>query len=105
MPPPSLYPAAPPIPLAHYLKALRVLRLVAEQADPLAVGYWHNEHFQLRSALDREAFLEFFLNRYQPTPIVAPWNGGSGFYEGDDQSAVEAIRQVPRPGSMPQAGD
>jgi CRISPR-associated protein Csx17 len=86
-----------PVPLAHYLKALGVLRLVAEQADPLAVGYWHNEHFQLRSALDREAFLEFFLNRYQPTPIVAPWNGGSGFYEGDDQSAVEAIRQSPAP--------
>ena len=86
-----------PVPLAHYLKALGVLRLVAEQADPLAVGYWHNEHFQLRAALDREAFLEFFLNRYQPTPIVAPWNGGSGFYEGDDQSAVEAIRQSPAP--------
>lgn len=86
-----------PVPLAHYLKALGVLRLIAEQADPAAVGYWHNEHFRLRSTLDQEAFLEFFLNRYQPTPIVAPWNGGSGFYEGDDQSAVEAIRQSPAP--------
>lgn len=85
------------IPLAHYLKALGVLRVVAEQADPAAVGYWRNEHFHLRSTLDQEAFLEFFLNRYQPTPIVAPWNGGSGFYEGDDQSAVEAIRQSPAP--------
>jgi CRISPR-associated protein Csx17 len=86
-----------PIPLAHYLKALGVLRLVAEQADPSAVGYWHNEHFRLRSALDREALLEFFLNRYQPTPIVAPWNGGSGFYEGDDRSAIEAICQSSAP--------
>lgn len=82
-----------PVPLAHYLKALGVLRVVAEQADPAAVGYWRDEHFQLRSTLNEEAFLEFFLNRYQPTPIVAPWNGGSGFYEGDDQSAIEAIRQ------------
>ena len=62
-----------PVPLAHYLKALGVLRLIAEQADPAAVGYWHNDHFRLRSTLDQETFLEFFLNRYQPTPIVAPW--------------------------------
>ncbi|HNT16239.1 MAG TPA: type I-U CRISPR-associated protein Csx17 [Verrucomicrobiota bacterium] len=94
---PLSLPGCAPIPLAHYLKALGVLRVIAEQVDPAAAGYWRNERFHLRSTLDQKAFLDFFLNRYQPTPIVAPWNGGSGFYEGDDQSAVEAIRQSPAP--------
>ncbi|MDZ7810555.1 MAG: hypothetical protein U5L11_11035 [Arhodomonas sp.] len=38
-------PGCGPIPLAGYLKALGVLRLVAEQADPDARGYWEDEQF------------------------------------------------------------
>jgi CRISPR-associated protein Csx17 len=34
-----------PTPLAHYLKALGILRLVAEQKDENACGYWQGEHF------------------------------------------------------------
>jgi len=66
--------------LAHYLKALGILRLVAEQADPAAAGCWQRDVFTLHSRLDRYALLNFFLNDYRPTPILAPWNGGSGFY-------------------------
>src|SRR5690349_9416668 len=72
-----------PTPLAHYLKALGVLRLVSEQlpADlPRPRGAWQGETFVLHSTLDRAALEEFFLNEYRPTPILAPWNGGSGFY-------------------------
>ncbi len=67
-------------PLAHYLKALGILRLVAEQKDPEAAGCWQGEQFVLRTVLDREELERFFLEDYRPTPIVAPWNGGSGFY-------------------------
>ncbi len=72
-----------PVPLAHYLKALGILRLVAEDAefgDPLASGCWSNDAFNLTSQLDRAKLVEFFLQHYRPTPILAPWNGGSGFY-------------------------
>lgn len=69
-----------PTPLAHYLKALGILRLVAEQKDPDAAGCWQGEQFLLRSVLNRDELDKFFLEEYQPTPIVAPWNGGSGFY-------------------------
>ena len=24
--------------------------------------------------------MRFFLNEYRPTPVISPWNGGSGFY-------------------------
>lgn len=69
-----------PMPLAHYLKALGILRLVAEQKDPDVAGYWDNERFVLRTTMDKDDLLRFFLEDYQPTPIVAPWNGGSGFF-------------------------
>lgn len=70
-----------PEPLMSYLKALGVLRLVSEQADADARGCWRNEVFLLCSKLDRETLTNFFLNDYRPTPLVAPWNGGSGFYK------------------------
>jgi CRISPR-associated protein Csx17 len=69
-----------PDPLMSYLKALGVFRLVAEQADGGARAYWANDAFYLRSTLDRDALTDFFLNEYKPTPIVSPWNGGSGFF-------------------------
>ncbi len=80
-------------PLASYLKALGVLRLVAEQADPEARGAWRPEGFLLRSKVDEAALLEFFLEKYSPTPIVAPWNGGSGFYPNDNAEALVTIDQ------------
>jgi len=73
-----------PAPLAHYLKALGILRLVARQKDPEARGFWKDEHFCLITALDREALERFFLDEYRPTPFVSPWNKGSGFYADED---------------------
>jgi len=69
-----------PTPLAGYLKALGILRLVSEQADSLAKGCWRGDLFVLASELDADALQRFFLKKYRPTPIIAPWNGGSGFY-------------------------
>lgn len=80
-------------PLADYLKALGVFRIVAEQADPEARAWWSGGVFRLRSSLDRDALLEFFAARYTPTPIVAPWNGGSGFYDKDNQDGISAIER------------
>ncbi len=84
-----------PAPLAHYLKALGILRLVAQQADPQARGWWQDEHFCLLTKLDRDALEEFFLEKYRPTPFVSPWNGGSGFYKKDKQSGIKAISESP----------
>ena len=80
-----------PEPLASYLKALAVLRLVGAQADPEAKGFWHGESFVLRSRLNAEALTDFFLNEWRPTPVVAPWNGGSGFWPKDNRDAADAI--------------
>lgn len=78
-------------PLMGYLKALGVLRLVGEQKDPEALGRWREGVFVLESALDCDGLLRFFLEEYRPTPIVAPWAGGSGFFGNDNRAAVDAI--------------
>ena len=80
-----------PTPLAHYLKALGVLRLVAEQLDPSVRGWWEGDRFRLATRLNRDALQRFFLHEYQPTPLIAPWNGGSGFYPKDKMDGIEAI--------------
>lgn len=82
-----------PTPLANYLKALGVLRLLSVR-DPQVRGFWHGDRFVLRTVLDRAAIERFFLHEYEPTPIMAPWNGGSGFYEKDNKTALETIQRT-----------
>jgi CRISPR-associated protein Csx17 len=79
--------------LAHYLKALGVLRVVAEQRDPHARGFWRNEAFVLVTSLDRGDLLDFFASSYEPTPLLAPWNSGSGFYPKDNKEGIDPIRR------------
>jgi len=82
-----------PEPFSSYLTGLAVLRLVSEQKDRGARGWWDGGVFYLESNLDEERLLNFFLNEYVPTPIVSPWNGGSGFYGGDNTEGMDAIMQ------------
>jgi CRISPR-associated protein Csx17 len=77
-----------PAPLANYLKALGVLRLVGEQADKHARGWWNGEYFCLLTNLSKEELEDFFLERYEPTPLVSPWNKGCGFFRADDPGLV-----------------
>lgn len=82
-----------PVPLAGYLKALGVFRLVAEQADREALGFWRDERFVLRTRLSEEEIVRFFVGEYKPTPVVAPWNGGSGFWPKDNRQGFDAIQK------------
>lgn len=88
-----------PTPLASYLKALGVLRLLSsrasnvtgEPADADARGWWEGERFHLRTKLGCEEVTEFFLHRYAPSPVIAPWNGGSGFYAKDNKDGFAPL--------------
>ncbi|UUX93120.1 type I-G CRISPR-associated protein Cas8g1/Csx17 [Methanoplanus endosymbiosus] len=81
-------------PMSSYLSALAVLRLVSEQKDPDAKGWWDDLGvFHLDSCLDEEGLVNFFLEEYHPTPIVSPWNGGSGFNDGDNTDSINAIME------------
>ena len=91
MPEPQTLDGCAPTPLASYLKALGLLRLISsdanhvsgQAADPNARGWWENERFHLRTQLDRDALCRFFLDEYAPSPVIAPWNGRAGFLEGE----------------------
>lgn len=72
-----------PEPLIHYLKALGIMRLVAEQLDKNVRGTWTTDGFKLETEKTEDELIEFFLNDYKPTPIVSPWNNSSGFYPKD----------------------
>lgn len=86
-------------PLLAYLKALGIFRLVASPAnnvnktaaDPDVRGCWTNGHFHLHCKLNGKMLLKFFLDDYVPSPIIAPWNGGSGFYPGLKKNGIEPL--------------
>lgn len=90
-----------PEPLGSYLKALGVLRLVADQVDPGARGRWSGAGaFILSTSLARDELIDFFVDGYVPTPLVAPWNSGSGFRIGGSSPAAEsALRLIEDSGS------
>lgn len=80
-----------PAPLAHYLKALGILRLVSEQLEPGVRGWWDGERFLLASEKTEEELLEFFCERYEPTPLVNPWGARSGFYPGSSEKTSREV--------------
>jgi len=82
-----------PVPLAHYLKALGILRLVAEQLDANVKAAWRNDRLEVHTDVTRDALVEFFSQKYQPSPVLAPWNGGSGFFPKDNDEALVAIEK------------
>ena len=92
-----------PTPLASYLKALGVLRLISSPAnhvagnaaDSKARGWWESECFHIQTTLSREALLHYFLHDYAPSPIIAPWNGGSGFYPKDNKDGFNPLVENP----------
>src|SRR3990172_187094 len=73
-----------PSALGSYLKALGILRIVHEQRDSAARGWWQDDRFWMATELSREALLAFFLRDYRPSPITSPWNKGSGFFARTD---------------------
>ncbi|MCX6864801.1 MAG: type I-U CRISPR-associated protein Csx17 [Verrucomicrobia bacterium] len=84
-----------PEPLMNYLKALGVLRIIVGQGlDPIARGFWKNNVFCLHTELTEDQIVEFFATRYQPSPILSPWNGAGGFEKarGADVAAIALLR-------------
>ncbi len=69
-------------PLVNYLKAVGILRLLAEDSthgDTEARGSWMSGTFHLRSRFDETGLVEYFSQFYRPTPIVVPWSGSDFF--------------------------
>ncbi len=81
-------------PLAGYLKALGVLRVLARQVDRSTRARWGGTGFELHSDLTEDELRTFFSERFAPSPILSPWNGRSGFYERGGTAAVGALASI-----------
>jgi CRISPR-associated protein Csx17 len=84
--------------LAGYLAALGLLRVVVRQADPAAQLHWKRDTAVLTTSLTSQELAAWLVNDYEPSPIVSPWNAGSGF-AGNGKSpaaerALEAFRST-----------
>jgi CRISPR-associated protein Csx17 len=66
-------------PLSSYLKALGVLR-VLHRVDPDARAGWRGGRFVLRTVLGRDEVMRYLTDDYEPSPILAAWNGGGGLF-------------------------
>jgi CRISPR-associated protein Csx17 len=84
-------------PLIAYLKALGVLRIVSLQLDSSVRARWTESTFELRCESSADEIAGFLLNEYTPSPVVSPWNGGSGFHPNDRQQALLALEQSSEP--------
>jgi CRISPR-associated protein Csx17 len=64
-------------PLASYLAGLGLIRLIGAQADPAATAAWTTDGLVIETAV--ADIPQWLAQEYEPTPVISPWNGGSGF--------------------------
>ena len=92
-------------PLVSYLKALGILRVLAEQRDPTVRARWTKQgYLELRTCLDRQQLAAFFLHEYRPTPLVSPWNRDAGFLVRVARGSVTVSADPARFGVFTQTG-
>ena len=80
--------------LAGYLAALGLLRVVVRQADPTARLHWKRDTAVLTTTLTGQELMAWLVDHYEPSPIVSPWNAGSGFAGNGKSSTAERTLEV-----------
>lgn len=92
-----LLPGLRPAPLASYLAGLGLARLVGEQADPDVTVAWSDDGLVLETAVVDLA--TWLVGSYVPTPVLSPWNSGSGFGAKDvaPREALAALESTSSP--------
>lgn len=95
-----------PQPLAGYLAALGILRVLGTQSGQAIKAAFLPDGF-LVEGVDRDELLELLLDRWEPSPVLTPWNNASGFYQSSKgnqaQAALEAIVASRNPRFQPLA--
>ena len=90
-------PGLRPEPLASYLAGLGLIRVLGEQADPAATAVWTGEGLVISTAVTDLA--GWLAGEYVPTPVLSPWNNGSGFglKDKEPKRTLETLRTHPSP--------
>jgi CRISPR-associated protein Csx17 len=94
-------PGLRPEPLGTYLAGLGLIRLLGEQADPAATAAWTPQGLVIETTVDDIA--AWLADEYVPTPVLSPWNGGSGFGAKDREPKrrISELRVHPSPRLAP----
>ncbi len=90
-------PGLRPEPLASYLAGLGLIRVLGEQADPAATAAWTPAGLAIATVVADIA--RWLAEEYVPTPVLSPWNGGSGFGSKDKEPLrrLDVLRKHPSP--------
>ena len=88
-------PGLRPEPLASYLAGLGLIRVIGEQADPAVTAAWTPDGLAITTTVNDIA--AWLADEYVPTPVLSPWNSGSGFGAKDKEPlrALEAMLAHP----------
>lgn len=82
-------------PLGSYLQGLGVWRAVCRLAEPGATACWRGGVLTLDTAMDADGLVALLRDRFEPLPVVSPWNKGSGFAaNGKSKEAERALDAV-----------
>lgn len=82
-------------PLGSYLAGLGLIRVLAEQADPALTACWANDRLVIDTTVEDVA--GWLAERYTPTPVLSPWNEGSGFGTKDKKPKQVLARLLANP--------
>lgn len=94
-------PGLHPEPLGRYLAGLGLIRLLGEQPDRAATAAWEPGGLVIETTV--EDIAAWLADDYQPTPVLSPWNGGSGFGVKDKEPKrrINELRSHPSPRLTP----
>lgn len=93
----QLLPGIRPEPLASYLAGLGLIRVIGEQADQDATAAWQPGGLAITTTV--EDIAAWLAGQYVPTPVLSPWNNGSGFGAKDKEPlrVLEKVLAHPSP--------
>lgn len=92
-----VFPGLRPEPLASYLAGLGLIRVLGEQADAAATAAWTPDGLAIGTTVPDIA--TWLADEYVPTPVLSPWNGGSGFGAKDKEPIRRFARLREHPSS------
>lgn len=86
-----------PEPLASYLAGLGLIRVLGEQADKELTATWSADGLTITTTV--EDIAQWLASEYTPTPVLSPWNNGSGFGAKDKEQlrVLTRLRGHPSP--------
>lgn len=83
--------------LGSYLKALGLFDILSEKYSDTR-AYWENDEFNIILPLESEDDItNFFIQEYEPLPIVSPWNNGGGFVINKSKSELDNLLKLDEP--------